>query len=520
MPPRSKHHSCEASLDISFENTVQNKSLQPCDLNGFMDYLYYVERRAENLQFFLWFCDYVERWSRLPSHQRQAAPPPPPTYNYAGAGGGSGAGRQHMLHSRGPSTSSNYRHHRSYSHTYSSHSRTMSTETVPYRPRSNSMASVASAATAASVSSMAMSASARTSLSFTSLTSLASVKPSRTSRPSHVSIHQRADNDKLANILTLLENLPEAAEHSPRHSLVSPREPPDWCLHYQQALLHEQPLRGEMDRIVAHYIAADGARALPDVDLFAPERAACLRAAKHTTHPSALLPAFLAADAALREQLFPAFVKSWCVGNIDPWSPRFICTQIASVLLLALGAAVLVLLVLYEHSNAPRLVCLLMWWPALSLLVLSWYRIDLPLYVCGQRLLRPWEAEDDAVSVRSLDLDLEKSLFRRGHSHQVSTSSVVSASSRVDPLRKTSLQAFGPRNDPDSEAWMVRQTRIPLFRRLLCQLSQLSPSGQRTASIQHEGVKARQKRAVWTAVMSAGFVSAVLALASLFIPVT
>ena len=47
---------------------------QPCDLNGFMDYLYYVERRAEDLQFVLWYCDYVRRWSRLLSHQRQLSP--------------------------------------------------------------------------------------------------------------------------------------------------------------------------------------------------------------------------------------------------------------------------------------------------------------------------------------------------------------------------------------------------------------------------------------------------------------
>ena len=466
---------------------------QPCDLNGFMDYLYYVERRAEHLQFFLWFCDYVERWSRLPLHQRQAAPawepaqdeaeaaaadtvssstplvqPPQPAYSYSGTGG---TGRQHMPHSHGPSSSS-------------SHAWTMSTETVPYRPRSSSNA--------------------------------ASITPSRPS-PSHVSIHQRAghqrNHDRLANILTLLEDLPETAEHAPRHALLSPREPPDWCLHYQQALLHEQPLRGEIDRIVAHYIAADGARALPDRDLSAPDRAACLRAAKHTTHPSALLPAFFAADAALRDQLFPAFVKSWCVGNIDPRSPRLVATQVASVLLLLLGAAVLVLLALYERSNAPRLVCLLLWWPALSLLVLSsWYRMDLLLYLGGQRLLRPWESDDD------LDSDREKNAFcRRGHHHpEASTSSAASASSRVDPLRKASLQAFGPRNDPDSEAWTVRQTRVPLYRRLL---SQLSPSGQRTATLQHEGARAMQKRAARTVVMSAGFVSAVVVLASLFIPV-
>ncbi len=30
-----------------------------------MDYLYYVEHSAESLQFFLWYYDYIQRWSQL-----------------------------------------------------------------------------------------------------------------------------------------------------------------------------------------------------------------------------------------------------------------------------------------------------------------------------------------------------------------------------------------------------------------------------------------------------------------------
>lgn len=39
-----------------------------------MDYLFYVEHSAEPLQFFLWYCDYVQRWSNLLPRQKALAP--------------------------------------------------------------------------------------------------------------------------------------------------------------------------------------------------------------------------------------------------------------------------------------------------------------------------------------------------------------------------------------------------------------------------------------------------------------
>lgn len=39
-----------------------------------MDYLIYVERGAENLQFYLWYLDYVRRWNELPFKHQAASP--------------------------------------------------------------------------------------------------------------------------------------------------------------------------------------------------------------------------------------------------------------------------------------------------------------------------------------------------------------------------------------------------------------------------------------------------------------
>lgn len=40
-----------------------------------MDYLYYIEHNAESLQFFLWYCDYVERFSGLLPRQKALSQP-------------------------------------------------------------------------------------------------------------------------------------------------------------------------------------------------------------------------------------------------------------------------------------------------------------------------------------------------------------------------------------------------------------------------------------------------------------
>lgn len=53
---------------------MQNKTLPPCALGDFMDYLMYVAKDAENLQFFLWFRDYVKRFESLSENEKRLSP--------------------------------------------------------------------------------------------------------------------------------------------------------------------------------------------------------------------------------------------------------------------------------------------------------------------------------------------------------------------------------------------------------------------------------------------------------------
>ena len=81
VPPRLsfeeivKNYTLPVSLGQKDARRPSNITIQPCSLNDFMDYLVYEERNAECLQFFLWYCDYIERWSQLLPRQKSLSPP-------------------------------------------------------------------------------------------------------------------------------------------------------------------------------------------------------------------------------------------------------------------------------------------------------------------------------------------------------------------------------------------------------------------------------------------------------------
>ncbi|CCX08474.1 hypothetical protein FPQ18DRAFT_95048 [Pyronema domesticum] len=66
-------------VQLSFENIVNGKTCPPVTCRDFLDYLLHVEHNAENLQFYLWFRDYCERFDKLPAHQLKLSLPYDPS---------------------------------------------------------------------------------------------------------------------------------------------------------------------------------------------------------------------------------------------------------------------------------------------------------------------------------------------------------------------------------------------------------------------------------------------------------
>ncbi|WPG97622.1 Hypothetical protein R9X50_00040200 [Acrodontium crateriforme] len=59
---------------LSFDRIIAGGTCPPCTVRDFMNYLKYIEHSAENLQFFLWFKDYSDRFGKLPENEKSLAP--------------------------------------------------------------------------------------------------------------------------------------------------------------------------------------------------------------------------------------------------------------------------------------------------------------------------------------------------------------------------------------------------------------------------------------------------------------
>nr|OQO23857.1 hypothetical protein B0A51_08256 [Rachicladosporium sp. CCFEE 5018] len=59
---------------LSFDKIISGGVCPPCTVRDFMNYLKYIEYSAENLQFFLWYRDYVARFENLPASEQALSP--------------------------------------------------------------------------------------------------------------------------------------------------------------------------------------------------------------------------------------------------------------------------------------------------------------------------------------------------------------------------------------------------------------------------------------------------------------
>ncbi|KAK0706535.1 hypothetical protein B0T26DRAFT_459930 [Lasiosphaeria miniovina] len=457
--------------ELTFAEVIKNRTAPPCSLSNFMDYLYYVEHNAEPLQFFLWYCDYIHRWSSLLPRQKALAPVWDPART--------AEPRSRFI---------------TYSHK---------------RARSLKMSKI--------ISIMEMNLENETS------------SPPR---------------DEGSRKSTSSSSLSSSRPRTPPSAVLSPTESTkgDW----QPFTI--QPFRDEVSRVVRQYIAESAPRQL---NLAPHDREACLRAAQHTTHPSSLLPAFTAAEANLRGTSHPNFIR-WSKSNAN--RARVVFIRVIGIVLVLLGLGLDLVLILSRRNNFLRVVCIVLWWPGLASLIASVHNLCPVLHFNNKRQLRPWELVDGGggdqtdyafeqqqdenrfttpnnSSIRKSNDDDENaaaaamtkadrirssyhSHCRQHHSRrgtQTSIASSTSSNSNTDPLRKTSLQTFGPRNQYARDAgWAAAGwARRPLV---------LGRIFGETVRVQNGALQLLQDRAVFFAVLYGGLAASALTAASLFAP--
>jgi hypothetical protein len=327
-----------------------------------------------------------------------------------------------------------------------------------------------------------------------------------------------------------------------------------------------------LDRAVNHYVTEAAPRRLP---LTPKDRAYCLLATKHTTHPSALLPAFIFADANLRGTSHPNFVR-WSRSNAN--AARVLCLRIIGVLLVVLGLALDMVLVLSRLSPFLRVLCLALWWPGFTVLFAAATRLCVALHFLHQRQLRPWELDlpltGPEITARK-DVDIESDVddftgvrtsfttvitagnnskqsqngagatieargtaqamasgpgsesrkedgeavmttttsggwWRQHARKDTGSSSLASPHLGADPLRKPSLQMFGPANESAGSPWPWTQ--------LYAQRPFLSRVFDAAVPVQNRALSGMHDRTLFLAVVWAGLVASLLTVGSLFIP--
>ncbi|SPO03443.1 uncharacterized protein DNG_06126 [Cephalotrichum gorgonifer] len=392
---------------LRFEEIIKNKPLPPCSLNDFMDYLVYVEREAETLQFFLWYYDYVRRWVKLHPAKKATAPKWDP-------------GNKRPL---------------------TSHSRKGS---LKEKVKLNSILDILD----------------------------------REAGPDSRIYHHRYQSSSATNF-----SLPRSPETAATGEDEKTWEP-----------FSTQPYRDEINQIVRHYIISGAPRQLY---LSSQDRQACIHGAEHTTHPSALLPAFISAEAMLRGRLHPNFI-SWSISNSN--RPLVIASRLLSVLLLLLAAGLDAFLILTDWSRLWRLTCLPLFFTAFCVIIASGSGLSLALHLRGARQLRPWEQAADVEAAAAA------AGYSKKHLRKNTGDSVLSFD--ADPLRKGSLRPLGPKNDFWDEEWVRVYEKKWLFRRVL----------DGTVPVQNRHVSVLQDAVVAGSVLWGSLIAILLTAGSIFVP--
>ncbi|PVH80780.1 regulator of G protein-like protein [Cadophora sp. DSE1049] len=393
---RAKNSERAIPEGLSFEHVLNNRTLPPCSLNDFMDYLVYVEFSAENLQFYLWFKDYVRRFEALPENEKALSPEFVPE-----------------------------------------------TDDVPDLSKDAEKGERRKTKRETSNALMGTGYSGKSSVLNTSTSQGAAQGPGK------------AHNHKGSEI-----------RESPSVTSGSTAVPSDVEVVAQAGLKWQpftiQPMRDEINQVMRHYLAFTAPR---ELNISHRDRARCLHALQHTTHPSALEPAVKIAEAALRGQSHPNFIRwSICNGN----KPRVFFVRTMGVTNTIFGFMIAIVLTLSSVSRWWRIFAAIEWFMGISTMITAYKGLCVILHHSHARNLRPWEQ----------DLDSEIGEMRR-HSSESTENRTVQLASRTgdhedgprdegdgSSYRPSTMQTFGPKNSFDDVVWVEKYQRKPFIRKI------------------------------------------------------
>ncbi|MCJ1289016.1 hypothetical protein MMC34_000548 [Xylographa carneopallida] len=327
---------------LSFDRVISGGTCPPCTTRDFMNYLIYIERSAENLQFFLWHRDYCQRFSQLPANEQVLSP----EWTVEKAEADANAM---------PTAAGNKKMSPEVTEVFKGTDFAQTKATISeFNPAPNPFHTPPQTPDDRS-----------------------GVTPSESGWGNDVSTLQ---GSRKANFVEKANVAYEAADVRVQPFTI-------------------QPFREEITRIIATYISEDGARQL---NLASKERAALLRALASTTHPSAFRKVIHTIEFTLRHQAHPNFIRwSICNGN----RPRVIFARGLGIGGIVAGIITALLITLSGASRGWRAISAIGFMIGIATLIAAWKGMCVVLHGMHHRHLRPWELfaeEDDSSSVYEL----------------------------------------------------------------------------------------------------------------------
>lgn len=239
---------------LSFDRIINSGTCPPVTTREFMDYLVYIEHDAENLQFFLWYRDYLVRWAELSESKQNLAPE----------------------------------------------------WTAEQAQQARTEAMTEKAQTTVSIDA----AKVLQGTDFEAKTKKNGDNPNPFNTPPRTP--SNADRESMAPSTTGwtedASTLGGGMVHHQKKSAAA----------FEEVGAHQpftiQPYREEISRIIAIYVADGSPRRL---NLSAKERNALLKALSVTTHPSAFTDVVMTVESSLRQQAHPNFIR-WTICNGNP----------------------------------------------------------------------------------------------------------------------------------------------------------------------------------------------------------
>lgn len=251
-----------------------------------------------------------------------------------------------------------------------------------------------------------------------------------------------------------------------------------------------QPFRGEINRIVKHYIHPGSPR---ELNLSHQNRMDLLNALQYTTHPSAFSNVKILLDMNLRYRAHPNFIR-WTICNGNPqWT---FCLFGFAIMNIIIGFVIAILLTLSSHSRWLRLVAAAEWWFGLTNLLAASQGLCILLHSLSIRSIRPWEIEIRRNGLGHLSDDMEASVCGGGNIKYSETKSRW-------PMK---MEVFGPSNNYLRESWMERYQREPMWRKIFARMVRVQDRGLKV--MQNKIIRYAEAWALLIAiVLSAGFIA-------------